>query len=80
MSTIKPLAKSEASSDVQPLYDNLTKMFGRMPNIFGVMAHRPSAATNFVALMGAVMSEGTVDAKSKELVYLKTSMVNGCEY
>ena len=79
-SPITPLAKNDAAPDVQPVYDSLAQMFGRMPNIFGVMAHRPNALKQFVALFGAVMMEGTVDAKSKELVYLKTSMVNGCEY
>jgi AhpD family alkylhydroperoxidase len=27
-----------------------------------------------------VMSGGTVEAKHKELAYLKTSLLNGCEY
>jgi hypothetical protein len=39
------------------VYDNLAKTFGRVPNIFGVMAHRPSALKTFVLLYGAVMNE-----------------------
>jgi hypothetical protein len=31
-------------------------------------------------LYGAVMDEGTVEARYKEFAYLKTSLLNGCEY
>jgi len=51
-----------------------------MPNIFGVMAQRPNVLQHFMPLYGAIMNEGTVDARYKELAYLKTSLVNGCEY
>ena len=80
MAVVNPLPKEQAAQETHGVYDALTGKFGRMPNIFGVMAHRPSAMKHFVSLYGAVMMEGTVDAKSKELVYLKTSLVNGCEY
>ncbi len=44
------------------------------------MAHRPNVLKHFLGLYGAIMREGTVEGKYKELAYLKTSMVNGCEY
>jgi len=45
-----------------------------------VMAHRPAALKTFLAFYASVMSEGTVEPKYKELAYLKTSLLNGCEY
>ena len=45
-----------------------------------VVAHRPAVLKNFLPLYGAVVNEGTVEPKYKELAYLKTSMLNGCEY
>jgi alkylhydroperoxidase family enzyme len=80
MAVINPVSKEKAPEDVKAIYDNLSKTFGRAPNIFSVMAHRPGALKNFLPLYGAVMNEGTVEAKYKELAYLKTSLVNGCEY
>jgi alkylhydroperoxidase family enzyme len=80
MSPVTPLTKEAASSDVHAVYDGLTKKFGKMPNIFGNMAHRPDVLAKFLPLYGAIMEGGTVEARFKELAYLKTSMVNGCEY
>jgi len=51
-----------------------------MPAIFGLMAHRPNVLKNFLPLFGAIMNEGAVEARYKELAYLKTSLLNGCEY
>ena len=62
------------------MYDGLTQKFGKLPNIFGLMARRPDALAAFLPFFGAVMQGGTVEARYKELAYLKTSMVNGCEY
>ena len=80
MAVVDPIPRDKASDDVKAVYDNLSKTFGRVPNIFGVMAHRPGALKALLALYGAVMNEGTVEPKHKELAYLKTSLLNGCEY
>ena len=80
MAVVNGLPKEKAADEVKPLYDALTKTFGRMPGFFGVMAHRPGELKNLVPLYGAIMNEGTVEAKLKEFAYLKTSIVNGCEY
>lgn len=80
MGIVNPIPKEKAAAEVKGVYDNLAGMFGRMPNIFAVMAHRPGVLKNFLPLYTSVMGEGTVELKYKELVYLKTSMLNGCEY
>ena len=46
----------------------------------GNSSHRPAALKNFLPFYSAVIDEGTVEPKYKELAYLKTSMINGCEY
>jgi alkylhydroperoxidase family enzyme len=51
-----------------------------VPNIFGTMAQRPNVLKNFLPFYSAVMNEGTVEPRYKELAYLKTSLLNGCEY
>ena len=80
MAVITPLSKDNAPKESQPVFDDLRQKFGRMPNIFALMAHRPSSLKNLLALYGSIMGEGSVEPKLKEFAYLKTSIVNGCEY
>ena len=80
MAVIDPIQSGNAPDNLKPVYEDLSKTFGRVPNIFGVMAHRAAALKAFLPLYGAVMSEGTVEPRYKELAYLKTSLLNGCEY
>lgn len=80
MATVHPVPKEKAAPEIHGIYDALTKKTGKMPNFFGTMAHRPSVLKNFLPLYGAIIEEGTVEPRYKELAYLKTSAVNGCEY
>jgi len=80
MAVVNPIPKQNAAPEVKGLYDNLAQTFGRMPNIFAVIAHHPGVLKNFLPLYSAVMAEGTIEPKYKELAYLKTAMLNGCEY
>jgi alkylhydroperoxidase family enzyme len=80
MAVVNPLPKEKAASEVRETLEALTKQFGRIPNIFATMAHRPNVLKNFLPLYGAIIDEGTVEARYKELAYLKTSLINGCEY
>jgi alkylhydroperoxidase family enzyme len=80
MAVVSPLPKEKAASEVHEIYDALTKKVGKMPNFFAAMAHRPNVLKNFVPFYSAIMNEGTVEPRFKELAYLKTAMINGCEY
>lgn len=80
MSDVTPLPKEKAASEVHGAYDALTKKFGKMPNIFGLMAHRPEVLAKFLPFYSAVMEGGTIEPRYKEFAYLKTSLINGCEY
>lgn len=77
---ITPLSKENAAPHVQPIYDKLSHVFGHMPGFFGTMARVPEALAHFLPLYSAVIDKGTVEAKYKELAYLKTAQINGCEY
>jgi alkylhydroperoxidase family enzyme len=80
MSAVTPLSKEKADPGVHAIYDGVTKKFGKMPNIFGMMAHRPDVLAKFLPFYSAVMEGGTIEPRYKELAYLKTSLLNGCEY
>jgi len=77
---ISPLSKDQAAPSVQPIFDKLTHVFGHMPSFFATMARSPQALEHFLPLYSAVIDKGTVDAKYKDLAYLKTALINGCEY
>jgi uncharacterized peroxidase-related enzyme len=80
MGVVNPLTKEQVSPELQDTFEKLAARAGKVPNIFAVMAHRPAVLNTFLPLYKAVISDGTVGAKYKELAYLRASMVNGCEY
>ncbi len=80
MAVVNPIPKENAASEVQDIYDSLTRRHGHMPNFFAVMAHRPTVLKNFLPLYSSIIGHGTIEPRFKELAYLKTAMLNACEY
>lgn len=80
MAVVNPIPKEKAAPELKTIYEQLGEKFGRMPNVFGIMAHRPSALKHFLPFYAAVMADGTLEAKHKELAYLKASRLNGSDY
>ena len=80
MGVVNPLTKEQAAPEVKTTFENLAARAGKVPNIFAAMAHRPAVLNAFLPLYKAVVNEGTIEPKYKELAYLRASMVNGCEY
>jgi alkylhydroperoxidase family enzyme len=80
MAVVNPLPKEHAAVDVHPVYENLRQTYGRVPNIFAIMARRPGVLNAFLPLYNAIINEGTVEPKYKDLAWMKTSQVNGCAY
>lgn len=80
MAVVHPLPPGQAAAELAPVYESLSKKFGRVPNFFATMAQRPNVLKNFLPLYAAIVAEGTIEPKYKELAYLKTALLNGCEY
>jgi len=53
---------------------------GKVPNLFRVAAHRPTISRTLADHMRAVMEEGEVSTLLKELLSVRVSQINGCEY
>jgi alkylhydroperoxidase family enzyme len=53
---------------------------GKVPNLFRVAAHRPQIARTWAEHMRAVMGAGDVPVLLKELLSVRVSQINGCEY
>jgi alkylhydroperoxidase family enzyme len=75
-----PLTREQAPADLHRIYDKIQDNIGKIPNIFGVVARFPAALKTLVPFYDAVMNRGLIDAKYKELAYLKTSSINDCRY
>jgi hypothetical protein len=80
MATIVPLAEERAAADVKPIYENLKQKHGKVPNFFAMLAHKPEVLKTFLPFDQAIIGPSAVEQKYKELAYLKTSTLNGCEY
>ncbi len=77
---ITRLDKSQVDSDTAAIFDVYLKERGNVPNMFRTVAHRPEIFRTMIAHFRAVMNTGTVPAKLKELVIVRTSQINRCEY
>ena len=53
---------------------------GNVPNMFRTMAHRSEIFQTAIAHFEAVINTGTLSPKLKELVVVRTSQINHCEY
>ena len=77
---ISCLEKSQVDPESQQVFDDFLRERGNVPNMFRTVAHRPEIMRTMVAHFRAVMNTGTVPKKLKELVIVRTSQINHCEY
>ena len=72
--------RSDATPEVAAIYDRYMRTRGNVPNMFRTMAHRPEIFTTMIAHFEAILTTGTLPTKLKELVIVRTSQINRCEY
>ncbi|MBS1602479.1 MAG: carboxymuconolactone decarboxylase family protein, partial [Bacteroidetes bacterium] len=77
MKTFKVPTREEVSPANQALFDNLTKLIGKVPNLYAEMAVSGHALGNYLTLNN---SKTSLRAKEKEAINLVVSEVNRCEY
>ena len=77
---IRRLEKADVDQTTGEIYDHYMKVRGNVPNMFRTVAHRPEILRTMIAHFRAVMETGTIGAKLKELVIVRTSQINRCEY
>ena len=69
-----------AAEELRVSFDRFVRERGRVPNLFRVAAHRPAIGATLAEHMRAVMGAGTVDMRLKELISIRVSHINRCEY
>lgn len=83
MPHIPPISDAEAGPEAATLFRHSTHMFGRVANAIRTAAHSPKLAQSIYGFLVAALREevtNVLDVRTKTLVILKTSMLNGCKY
>jgi uncharacterized peroxidase-related enzyme len=80
MPRISRLNRSEVSPELRGIYDRYLQQRGNVPYFFRTVAHRPQIFETMIAHMEAVLSTGTLPARLKELVVVRTSQLNCTAY
>lgn len=80
MSRILPLQRDAVSDPkVAAGLDGLRKKLGRIPNLFGVLAHTPVALDTYLRL-GEITAGSRLSAALREQIALTVAAANGCDY
>jgi uncharacterized peroxidase-related enzyme len=77
---LRALGKDEADASVHADYEAFLKARGNVPNLFATLARRPALMRATAALLRETMAPGEVPARLKELIALRVSRFNACEY
>jgi uncharacterized peroxidase-related enzyme len=80
MPRISRLDRNDVSEAVGEIYDRYMRQRGNVPNMFRTVAHRPQILQTMIAHMEAILNTGTLPTALKELVIVRTSQMNACEY
>jgi alkylhydroperoxidase family enzyme len=80
VSHIERLNWGEVEPRIQRIFETFQEARGNVPNLFRVMGRRPPLLTSFNAHFGAVMGEGRLEIRLKELLAVRVSQLNDCEY
>ncbi|MBW4026691.1 MAG: peroxidase-related enzyme [Acidobacteria bacterium] len=77
---ISRLGRGEVSEGTAAIYERYMRTRGNVPNMFRTMAHRPEIFETMIAHFEAILNTGTVPTRLKELLIVRTSQLNRCEY
>jgi uncharacterized peroxidase-related enzyme len=76
MARISLVQPENAPPEVKEIYEKVLK--GNPGNVQKALAHRPEAFKNFLAFYGSVGK--ALDRKLYELIYIRVSVINSCNY
>jgi uncharacterized peroxidase-related enzyme len=79
MAVVSYIANGEAADRIRPIFEGIEKKGGEVPNVLRAMAHNPEMLEAFLGL-NATLPKTKLDGKLRELAYIKTSELNGCDY
>lgn len=77
---IAPVEPINAPDVVRPTFDAFVRERGKVPNLFRLAAHHPEVMRTLADHLRVVMGEGTVPVLLKELLSVRVSRINLCDY
>ncbi len=83
MARIPPLTDDGGHDEVRLLFDGARKLTGRVSNFYRTLAHSPRIPLWLLpfSVTAQRMGPGTsLDGRLRELVIIKTSLINACKY
>jgi AhpD family alkylhydroperoxidase len=82
MTVLAPIEYADAASEVRAVYDDIkrTRRVEDVNNFWKYLAHDPATLKRTWESIKEIMAPGTLDAVTKEMVYLAVSVTNGCAY
>jgi AhpD family alkylhydroperoxidase len=82
MATIEFVEYEDASPEVKEVYDDImaTRNVDWINNFWKALAVQPELLRRTWNGVKEVMAPGTVDALTKEMIYVAVSTTNGCKY
>lgn len=80
MARIAPVPVESATEGVKAVFDTFMAARGNVPNMFRTLAHVPELVTTLQAHFAAVLNAGTVELALKELIVVRVSQINNCDY
>jgi uncharacterized peroxidase-related enzyme len=79
MARLQYVEKEKANPEQEKILTQLTQKSGKIANIWKLWSHSPQTLDAFMIFYKTLM-KGTLDPKLRELAYVKSSLVNDCNY
>src|SRR5215471_21775997 len=79
MARLRYVEKETAGPEQEKILAQLTQKSGKIANMWKLWSHSPQTLEAFIAFYKTVM-KGSLDAKLRELAYVKASSINDCAY
>jgi len=77
---IDPVPPGGAPADIERTLDALAEGMGGRLNVFATLVHHPELFTRWITFSSQVLMASTLPARDRELLILRTAVLNGCEY
>ena len=78
--SVSYVEREQADAETAAFYDKAEDRFLALLNIFKVFGHQPEYGTVFTDMIMAILKDGVLDWKTKELLILKATQRNDCQY
>jgi len=78
--SVSYVEREQADETTTEFYDKAEERFEMLLNIFKVFGHTPELGTVFTDLVMAILKDGELDWVTKELIILKATHRNECQY